>query len=151
MFEFASLCGVHWVMLCGVVELLASCLGTELRWFGVLIPHCLMWGIWRERRACAFEGNGRLILKLSFFQTLFEWENASGVSTFNSLHDLIGFCTFTASLFRFFAVVMAHCLCALIFLCIFSSIFQWRYLLVKFFFIKNVPLSISWNFQFVEF
>lgn len=69
-----------------------------------------MWGIWRERKACAFEGNGRLILKLSFIQTLFERENASGVSTFNSLHDLIGFCTFTASLFIFF-LLLWHIVC----------------------------------------
>ena len=44
---------------------------------------------------CTFEGNERSIhnLKLSFFQTLFEWVNASGVSSFNSLHDLLDFCT----------------------------------------------------------
>lgn len=30
-------------------------------------------------------------------QTLFEWANASSVSTLISLHDLLDFCTFTAS------------------------------------------------------
>ena len=59
-----------------------------------MIPH-LMWGIWRERDVCTFEGNERSIhnLKRSFFQTLFEWVNALGVSSFNSLHDSLDFCT----------------------------------------------------------
>ncbi|KAL0016506.1 hypothetical protein SO802_003575, partial [Lithocarpus litseifolius] len=32
-------------------------------------------------------------LKLFFFQTLFEWENASGVVNFISLPDMMDFCT----------------------------------------------------------
>ena len=44
---------------------------------------------------CTFEGTERSIhnLMLSFFSTLFEQENALGVSTLDSLHDLIDFCT----------------------------------------------------------
>ena len=86
-----SLFEVHWVMLHGVVEveLLASWSDNFNRhkssviWS--MIHHCLIWGIWREMNA-TFEGNGRLInnLKLSFFQTQFEWANSSGVSTFDS-------------------------------------------------------------------
>ena len=58
---------------CGVVELLASWSGKFNRnrstviWS--MIPHCLMWGIWRERNVCTFEGTERSIhnLMLSFF------------------------------------------------------------------------------------
>ena len=48
----------HWVMPRGVMKLLASWLGkfnryrTTVIWS--MIPYCLMWGIWRERKACTF-------------------------------------------------------------------------------------------------
>ena len=47
-----SLFGVYWIMPCGVVDLLASWSGrnyrfnTKLLWS--MIPHCLMWLIWRR-------------------------------------------------------------------------------------------------------
>lgn len=55
-----------------------------------------MWVIWRERNTRTFEGDERLIheLKLFFFQTLFEWANASGVVNFISLPEMMDFCTF---------------------------------------------------------
>lgn len=39
-----------------------------------VIPHCLMWGIWRERNARTFEECETSIsnLKLSFLKTKFE-------------------------------------------------------------------------------
>lgn len=67
-------------------------------WAMTMIPHCLMQGIWREMNASTFEGSERSTrdLKLSFFHTLFEWTNASGVFTFVSLVDLIDYCNFHA-------------------------------------------------------
>ena len=80
--------GVHWVMLRSVVELIASWSRkfhrpkTKVLWS--MIPHCLMRVIWRERNTRIFEGDERSIheLKLFFFQTLFDWANASGVVNF---------------------------------------------------------------------
>ena len=70
-----------------------------------------MWGIWQERNACTFEGSERSIhdLKLSFFQALFVWINASGVFTFNSLADLLDSCTFLALYFYCIANSLVHC------------------------------------------
>ena len=94
--------GVHWVMPRSVVELLTSWSWkshrpkTKVLWS--MIPHCLMWIIWRERKRnnCTFEGNERSIheLKHFFFQTLFEWTNALDVVNFISLLDMMDFCTF---------------------------------------------------------
>jgi len=97
--------GIHWVMPCSVVELLAcwsnkfNKLRSKVLWR--MIPHCLMWVIWRERNTCIFDGNERSIhaLKLFFFQTLFDWENATGVFTFISLLDMLDFCTFIVTFF----------------------------------------------------
>jgi hypothetical protein len=52
--------GVHWVMLCRVIDLFVCWqrrLGSQQRsviWRAV--PHCLMWCIWKERNARTFEG-----------------------------------------------------------------------------------------------
>ena len=57
----------------------------------ILVPHCLMWGIWRERNARTLEGTERSIqdLKMSFLQTLFGRTNAPGNFLFYSLSDLL--------------------------------------------------------------
>ena len=97
--------GIHWVMPRSVVELLAcwsnkfNKLRSKVLWR--MIPHCLMWVIWRERNTCIFDGNERSIhaLKLFFFQTLFDWANATGVFTFISLLDMLDFCTFIVTFF----------------------------------------------------
>ena len=86
-----TLFGISWVIPKDVVELLASWPGKfRKRRDGVIwnmIPHCLMWGIWRERNAQIFEGAERVIheLKMSFFLTLLGQANASGVFFFSSL------------------------------------------------------------------
>ena len=86
-----SLFGVHWVMPCHVVDLLASWLYKCSRRKSLVIwsmtPHCIMWGIWRERNARTFEGCERSThdMKLFFLQTLLEWTDALGVFTFYSL------------------------------------------------------------------
>ena len=80
-----SLYEIYWVMHRGVVELLASWLGKfnkyKIAVIWRMISHCLMWGIWQERNAHTFKGNERPTheLMLPFFQTVFEWMNASGV------------------------------------------------------------------------
>ena len=55
-----SLFGVHWVMPCHVVDLLASwsykCSRRKSLVIWGMIPHCIMWGVWRERNARTFEG-----------------------------------------------------------------------------------------------
>ena len=55
-----SLFGVHWVMPCHVVDLLASwsykCSRRKSLVIWSMIPHCIMWGVWRERNARTFEG-----------------------------------------------------------------------------------------------
>ena len=87
-------------MPCGVVDLIASWSGrncilkTKFHWS--MIPHCLMWVIWRETNTHTFEGDERLIhkLKLFFLHTLLEWANASGFVTFMSLPNMLDFCTF---------------------------------------------------------
>ena len=87
-------------MPCGVVYLIASWSGkscrlkTKLLWS--VIPHCLMWVIWRERNTCTLKGmKGRFMSwKLFFLQTLLEWANGSSFVTFMSLLDMLDFCTF---------------------------------------------------------
>ena len=116
-----SLFWVHLVMPRGVVDPLVSWSGkfnrhrTKVLWS--MIPHCLMWVIWREMNLRTPEGNERLIheLKLFFFQSLFEWANASGVISFNSLPDMLDFCTFIV-------------ICTLRFLCIFLYQFSMKFI-----------------------
>ena len=109
-------------MPCGVVDLIASWSGrscrlnTKLLWS--MIPHFLMWVIWRERNTRTFEGDERWIheLKLFFLQTLLEWANALGFVTFMSLLDMLIFVP--SLLFRFFlCCLLTHCLCALFLFC----------------------------------
>ena len=63
-----------------------------------VIPHSLMWGIWRERNARRFEGNENSLsdLKLSFLKTMFEWLNASVLFSFGSLADMLDSCVLCA-------------------------------------------------------
>ena len=100
-----SLFGVHWVMPRCIVELLESWsrkfnrLGSKV--LQRMIPYCHIWVIWRERNTCTFYGNERSIheLILLFFQTLFDWVNATRVFTFISLLDMLDFCTFIVTYF----------------------------------------------------
>ena len=93
-----TLIGLQWVMSCHVVDLLACWSGRLCRvrsdtlWG--LIPHCLMWVIWRERNARSFEDleHSTQELKQSFLTVLFNWANASGLFHFHSLYKLINSC-----------------------------------------------------------
>ena len=74
-----GLFGVCWVMPMFVVELFACWQGQFGRhrngdiWMVVL--HCLMWCIWKERNSRCFEDNEHSMpnLKLLFFRTLLDW------------------------------------------------------------------------------
>ena len=117
-----TLFGVSWVMPKDVFELTASWPGKFRKHRnGViwnLVPHCLMWGIWRERNAQIFEGTERAIheLKMTFLQTFLGWTNASSVSFFTSLTDLLDSCSFYTFQFIFvLSFSSIHVLCALVF------------------------------------
>ena len=81
-----------------VVGLLACWQG----WFGryqnnhmwTIVPHCLMWCLWREINSRCFEDNERSIsdLKLIFFWTLLYWLSALRNQSFSSFLDLCNFC-----------------------------------------------------------
>ena len=61
-----------------------------------VVPHCVMWCIWRERNARHFEDCELTIpeLKLLFFQTLYEWVVSLGCFSLDFLVELIDICTF---------------------------------------------------------
>ena len=56
----------------------------------MVVPHCLMWCIWKERNSRCFEDNECSMpdLKLLFFKTLLDTEN----HTFSFILDLLDFC-----------------------------------------------------------
>ena len=62
----------------------------------MVVPHCLMWCIWKERNSRCFENNERSMpdLKLLFFRTLLDcfsmWRN----QPFSSILDLLDLCNF---------------------------------------------------------
>ena len=78
-----------------VVELLACWQGN----FGhhhngviwMVVPHCLMWCIWRERNNQCFEDSERSVadFKLLFFKTLSDWMSIIGSHSIFSVYDLM--------------------------------------------------------------
>ncbi len=95
-----GLFGVHWVIPCHVLDLRAGWQGrlSDHRNMVVwkIVPHCLMWCLWRERNARHFEDCERSTsaLKLLSFQTLYEWVFNLGLFSINSMVELIDLCTF---------------------------------------------------------
>ena len=93
-----GLFGVYWVMPMSVVGLFACWQGQ----FGhhrngdiwMVVPHCLMWCIWKERNSRCFEDNehSMLDLKLLFFRTLLDWFSVWRNLPFSSILDLLDFC-----------------------------------------------------------
>jgi hypothetical protein len=61
-----------------------------------MIPHCLLWNLWREHTAWTFEGCEKTShdLTLIFFRTLLECVNAVGLLSGSSLLELIDNCFF---------------------------------------------------------
>ena len=122
-----SLFGVQWVMPCSVMELLAcwsnkfNKLRSKELWR--IIPHCLMWVIWRVRNTHTFDGNERSIheLKLLFFQTFLIGQM---LRVFLLLFHYLICLIFVLSLLVFFPVASRTQPVCLSSLCIFSSFFQ---------------------------
>ena len=79
-----SLFGVCWVMPRKITDLVSRWQGSFKRqksyeiW--AVIPHCLLWCLWRERNSRIFEDCDRstLDLRLQFLRTLFDWMSATG-------------------------------------------------------------------------
>jgi hypothetical protein len=91
---------VDWVMPCKVIQLWAAwqIRSADLRNMAILrmVPHCVIWCLWRERNARLFEDceSSMVDIKLLFFQTLYAWVNSVGVSSINSITELIDHCCF---------------------------------------------------------
>ena len=62
----------------------------------IVVPHCLMWCIWKERNSRCFEDNERSMpdLKLLFFKTLLDWFAVWRNQPFSSILDLLDLCNF---------------------------------------------------------
>ena len=92
--------GLSWVMPKSVVELLAcwqghfGCHRNGHIW--MVIPHCLMWCIWRERNSRSFEDIESYLpnLKLFIFRTLLDWLTAIRNFSLFSTVDLLDLCNF---------------------------------------------------------
>jgi hypothetical protein len=92
--------GVQWVMPHTVLDLFHGWLGKFGRYDTIkvwkMIPHSLIWCLWRERNARHFEDLERSLpeLKLFFFQTLLDWVVGSHVYSIHSIAELIDLCSF---------------------------------------------------------
>ena len=81
----------------GAVTVFARQLWSSSNWlYLVLIPHCLLWCLWRERISRCFEDIERSIpdLKLLFFRTLRDWLFALQNQSFPSFIDFLDSCNF---------------------------------------------------------
>ena len=60
----------------------------------MVVPHCLMWCIWKERNSSCFEDNecSMFDLKLLFFRTLLDWFSVWRNQPFSFILDLLDFC-----------------------------------------------------------
>ena len=95
-----GLFGVRWAMPQSVVGLLACWQGRLGRhrnghiW--LIVPHCLIWCLWRERKSRCFENNERSIpnLKLFFFRTVLDWLATLRNQSFSSFLDFLDSCNF---------------------------------------------------------
>jgi hypothetical protein len=83
-----GLFGVHWVMPSHVLDVWAGWQGSYGSHCNLvvwrMVPHCVMWCLWRERNAQHFEDCERSIsaLTLLFFQILYDWVSAVGFFPF---------------------------------------------------------------------
>jgi hypothetical protein len=91
--------GVHLVMPRTVRDLincwpgaLGCCRHAEI-W--KIVPHCLMWCIWRERNLWTFEGKevSSPDLQYLFYRLLFDWIQVIGAFPFSSFQDFIDSCS----------------------------------------------------------
>ena len=95
-----GLFGVSWIMPQSVVGLLACWQGRfghhRNGYIWLMIPHYLLWCLWRERNSWCFEDKERSIsdLKLFFFRTLMDWLAALQNQSFLSFLDFLDSCNF---------------------------------------------------------
>jgi hypothetical protein len=95
-----GLFGLDWVMPCQVLQLWAAwqVRGADHRNMVIwrVVPHCVIWCLWRERNARLFEDSESSVvdIKLLFFQTLYTWVNSVGILSINSITELIDHCCF---------------------------------------------------------
>ena len=85
---------IHWTLPYRVLDLLGgwwNWLGRHQSNIWNLIPHCLMWTVWRERNSRTFEDKKKSADQLlgSFVESLFEWSRAWGFSTTITVHDFV--------------------------------------------------------------
>ena len=96
---------VSWVMPQSVVGLLACWQGRFGRhrncYIWLMVPHCLLWYLWRERNSRRFEDKERSIsdLKLFFIRTLMDWLVALQNQSFLSFLDFLESYNFFSWLF----------------------------------------------------
>ena len=100
---------ICWVMPQRVADLL-DCWSCNFRrhrnivvW--MIVPHCLMWCIWRERNSRSFEDRERSILEFKsfFFGTLLEWHLVLPSFSCLSLSGLLEHCTLISWCFCLFS------------------------------------------------
>ena len=95
-----GLFGVSWVMPQSIVGLLACWQGRfgrhQNEYIWLIVPHCLLWCLWRERNSRCFEHKERSIsdLKLFFFRTIMDWLAALRNQSFLSFLDFLDSCNF---------------------------------------------------------
>ena len=60
----------------------------------MVVPHCLLWCIWKERNSRCFEDIEHSMpdIKLLFFRTLLDWFSVWRNHPFSSILDLLDFC-----------------------------------------------------------
>ena len=92
--------GLSWVMPHSVLGLLGCWQGSFGRhrygFIWSIVPHGLMWCLWRERNSRCFEDFERSIpdLKLFFFRTLRDWLFPLQNKSFPSFFDFLDSCNF---------------------------------------------------------
>ena len=112
-----GLFGVSWVMPQSVMGLLACWQGSFGRhrngYIWLMVPHCLLWCLWRERNSRCFEDKERSIsdLKLFILRTLMDWLAALRNQSFSSFLDFLDSCNFCSWLFW----PLVHSLCTRVF------------------------------------
>ena len=94
-----TLFGVHWVMPRQLQDLISCWPGALGRYrhaeIWKVVPHCLMWSIWREHNLRTFEGRelSPHDLQSLFFRMLFDWIQGIGLFSFSSFYEFIDSCT----------------------------------------------------------
>ena len=94
-----GLFGVAWVMPRTILELLdcwQGCFGKH-RNFMIwrVIPHCLMWCVWRERNRRSFENCERSYVEIKYFflRSLYDWVAGWGIHPCLSFLEFLELCS----------------------------------------------------------